>query len=292
MFELKDMGKLTYFLGLQVHCKPNGDIFVNQSKYIKDLIHKAGMDSCKPATTPCKPHQQLLDAEDTILTDPTLYRSLVGSLQYLTFTRPDIVYAVNSVCQFMSSPTEVHLASVKRILRYLQGTIQHGILYSLDTVLHLNAFSDSDWAADLNTRRLVTDYVVILGNNPISWQSKRQNSVSRNSTEAEYKALVHTAANVAWVRNILKDLGVGLFTHPIIHCDNMSAIALSANHVFHSRIKHLDTDYHIVQERVQKGDLEVVYIPTHAQTADILTKGLHNHTFVRHCYNLKLGNPS
>lgn len=144
MFELKDMGKLIYFLGLQIHYRANGDIFVNQSKYIKDLIHKAGMDSCKPATTPCKPHQQLIDAEGTVLTDLTLYRSLVGSLQYLTFTRPYIAYADNSICQFMSLPTKSHFASVKRILRYLQGTLQYGILYFVDTVLNLNAFSDSN----------------------------------------------------------------------------------------------------------------------------------------------------
>ncbi|XP_048443305.1 uncharacterized mitochondrial protein AtMg00810-like [Pyrus x bretschneideri] len=172
------------------------------------------MDSCKSATTPCKPHQQLLDAECIILTDPTMYRSLVGSLQYLTFTRLDIAYAVNSVYQFISSPTEVHFAFVKRILRYLQGTIHHGVLYSSDMVLDLNAFLDSDWAADLNTRRSVTGYAVFLGNNPISWQSKRQNSVSKSSTEVEYKALAHTIANVAWVRNILKDFGVGLLTPP------------------------------------------------------------------------------
>nr|XP_028949296.1 uncharacterized protein LOC114821382 [Malus domestica] len=161
VFELKDMGKLTYFLGLQVDYKTNGDIFLNQSKYIKDLIHKAGMDSCKPATTPY------------------------------------IAYAVNTVCQFISSPTKTHFAAVKRILRYLHGTMHNGILYSLDTVPDRNAFSDSDWASDLNTKRSVTGYVVYLGNNMISWQSKRQNLVSKSSTEAEYKALAHTAADVA-----------------------------------------------------------------------------------------------
>lgn len=124
MFELKDMGKLIYFLGLLVHYKSNGNILVNQSKYIKDLIHKVSVDSCKPATTPCKPHQQLLDAEGTVLTYPTLYSSLVSLLQYLTFTMSDIAYTVNLVRQFMSTPTESHFASIKRILRYLQDTIQ------------------------------------------------------------------------------------------------------------------------------------------------------------------------
>ncbi|KAM2961779.1 hypothetical protein FF1_031321 [Malus domestica] len=292
VFDLKDMGRLTYFLGLQIHYKENGDIFVNQSKYVKDLIHKAGMDSCKPANTPCKPHSQMLLHEGIPLQDSTLYRSLVGSLQYLTFTRPDIAYAVNSVCQFMTAPTYIHLISVKRIIRYLQGTAECGVTYVADTDIHLTAFSDADWAADLNTRRSVTGYVVYLGGNPISWQSKKQPSVSRSSTEAEYKALAHTAADVAWIRLILKDLGVPLPFQPTIFCDNKSAIALSANPVYHSRIKHLDTDYHFVRERVHNGDLLVEYLPTDEQTADILTKGLHSPQFTRHCFNLKLGFPS
>ncbi|XP_070660445.1 uncharacterized mitochondrial protein AtMg00810-like [Malus domestica] len=292
VFEMKDMGQLTYFLGLQVQYKADGSVFVNQSKYNKDLVHKASMESCKPATTPCKPHHQMLHSEGQLLTDPTSYRSIVGSLQYLTFTRPDIAFAVNIVCQFMSSPTDIHFGAVKRIIRYLQGTMNIGITFSANTVSKLTAFSDSDWAADLNTRRSITGYVVYLGHNPISWQSKKQNSVSRSSTEAEYKALAHTAADIAWIRNILKDLAVVLDAPPTIYCDNMSAIALSANPVFHSRIKHLDTDYHFVRERVQQGDLEVLYIPTEEQTADVLTKGLHSPSFVKHFYNLKLENPS
>ncbi|KAM1712704.1 hypothetical protein ACFX12_023548 [Malus domestica] len=200
VFDLKDLGRLTYFLGLQIQYKSNGDIFVHQAKYIKDLIHKSGMDSCKPATTPCKPHSQLLCSEGTLLADPSTYRSVVGSLQYLTFTRPDIAFAVNAVCQYMNSPTEIHFGAVKRILRYLQGTLHNGIMYSAASHPTLTAFSDSDWAADLNTRRSVTGYVVYLGENPISWQSKKQTSVSRSSTEAKYKALAHTAADIAWVR--------------------------------------------------------------------------------------------
>lgn len=159
VFELKDMGKLTYFLGLQVNYKKNGDIYVNQSKYIKDLLHKAGIKSCKPACTPCKSHDQLLVTEGTILLDPSLYHSIVGSLQYLTFTRTDIAYVMNSVCQFMACPTEIHFRAVKRILRFLKGTIQTGITFSADTAVEITTFSDSDWAVDLNTRQSMTGYL-------------------------------------------------------------------------------------------------------------------------------------
>ncbi|CAN6679930.1 unnamed protein product [Malus baccata var. baccata] len=198
VFDLKDRGKLTFFLGLHIHYRDNGDIFVNQTKYIKDLIHNAGLKSCKPTTTPYNPHNLMLVTEGKPLVDPSIYRSIVGSLQYLTFTRPDIAFAVNSVCQFMTSPTDDHLTPVKRILRYLQGTIQAGICYSAIAAVSLNAFSDADWTADLNTTRSVTCYVVFLGNNLISWQSKKQNSVSRSSTEAEYKALAHTVVDITW----------------------------------------------------------------------------------------------
>ncbi|VVA32593.1 Hypothetical predicted protein, partial [Prunus dulcis] len=172
VFELKDMGILTYFLGLQISCKSNGDIFVSQQKYATDLLAKSGMSSCKPCPTPLKPHTQILLTDGIPLKDPKQYRSIVGALQYLTFTRPDIAYSVNIVCQFMNNPTEHHFFLVKRILRYLQGTLSHGFTYSSSGPLLLSAYSDSDWAGDINTRRSTTGFVVYLGSNPVSWQSK------------------------------------------------------------------------------------------------------------------------
>ena len=256
VFDLKDMGKLSYFLGLQVEYKTNGDIFINQSKYAKDLVHKAGMDNCKPTTTPCKPQTQFLTSEGTLLDDPSTYRSLVGALQYLTFTRPDLSYAVNLACQYMTNSTHEHFGLVKRILRYVQGTIHCGITYSSSSDNSIT-FSDSDWAADPNTRRSVTGFVVLMGQNPVSWQSKKQSSVSRSSTEAEYKALAHCAADVVWIRLLLKDLHQFIFEPPLLHCDNLSALALCSNPVFHTRIKHLDIDFHFVREKVHRKDLQV-----------------------------------
>ncbi|CAL8080031.1 unnamed protein product [Prunus armeniaca] len=289
VFDMKDIGRLTYFLGLEVHYQDNGDIFVNQAKYARDLFKKAGMDTCKPCLTPIKPHQSVLKDEGTLLSDPTLYRSLVGALQYLTFTRPDISFAVNTVCQFMNAPTDTHFALVKRILRYLQGTLQYGITFSPSSML-LSGYCDSDWAGDPNTRRSTTSYVVFLGDNPISWSSKKQAAVSRSSTEAEYRALANCAADIAWIRQIMCDLHMTLPEAPIIHSDNMLALALSVNPVFHSCIKHLEIDYHFVRERIQCRDLVVQYIPTDGQVADILSKGLHSPVFIRHRSNLRLGN--
>ncbi|KAL6269518.1 hypothetical protein ACE6H2_026429 [Prunus campanulata] len=289
VFDMKDMGRLAYFLGLQVSYGSTGGIFVHQTKYAQELLNKAGMTNCKACPTPCKPHNQVLQTAGQPLTDPTLYRSLVGALQYLTFTRPDLSYSVNTVCQYMTTPTEAHFDLVKRILRYIQGTIQYGIHFTTGP-WHLQAYSDADWAGDLNTRRSTTGFVVFLGNNPISWQSKKQGSVSRSSTEAEYRALAHTAADLAWVRQVLLDLKVCLPEPPTISCDNLSALALSSNPIYHSRIKHLDIDFHFVRERVQRNDLTVQYIPTEEQLADVFTKGLHSPVFSSHCANMRLGN--
>ncbi|KAI5327629.1 hypothetical protein L3X38_027025 [Prunus dulcis] len=287
VFEMKDMGRLTYFLGLQISYHDNGDIFVCQTKYARDLLAKAGMDTCRSCTTPCKPHCQLLASEGDSLSDPTIYRSIVGALQYLTFTRLDLCYAVNTVCQYMTQPSYLHFQLVKRILRYIHGTLDHGLNFTSGS-WDLHAYSDADWASDVNTRRSTTGFVVYLGNNPISWQSKKQSSVSRSSTEAEYRALANTAADLAWIRQVLLDLRIFLPQPPTIHCDNLSALALSSNSVYHSRIKHLDIDFHFVRERVQKKDLFVQYIPTEEQVADIFTKGLHGPIFLRHCRTLQL----
>ncbi|BBH07344.1 hypothetical protein Prudu_019255 [Prunus dulcis] len=277
VFELKDLGKLKYFLGLEVQYHSGGKIFVNQAKYARDLIKKASMDTCKPCSTPSKPHHQVLKDEGTPLPNPTLFRSIVGALQYLTFTRPDIAFAVNTVCQFM------HILQM-----YLQGTLQFGVTFSPGSMV-LSGFCDADWAGDPNTRRSTTGYVVFLGSNPISWSSKKQASVSRSSTEAEYRALAHCAADISWIRQVLCDLHMIIPEAPLLHSDNLSALALSANPVFHSRIKHLDVDFHFIRERVQSKDLIVQYVPTDEQVADILTKGLHSPIFLKHCSNLSLG---
>ncbi|XP_016652444.1 PREDICTED: uncharacterized mitochondrial protein AtMg00810-like [Prunus mume] len=256
VFELKDLGKLCYFLGLEVHYQPRGMIFINQHKYAKDLIKKASMDTCRPCSTPSKPHHQVLRDEGIPLSDPTHFRSLVGALQYLTFTRPDIAFAVNTVYQYMHSPTNVHFGLVKRILRYLQ----FGVTFSPRTMV-LYGYCDADWAGDPNTCRSTTSYVVFLGSNPISWSSKKQASVSRSSMEVEYRALAHCAAKISWIRQVLCDLHMLIPEAPLLHSDNLSTLALSANPIFHSRIKHLDVDFHFIRERVQNKDLLVQYVP-------------------------------
>ncbi|CAN6572721.1 unnamed protein product [Malus baccata var. baccata] len=285
-FDMKDLGQLNYFLGLQVSYH-SGGLFVSQSKYIKDLLNKVDLQDSKPCSTPCLPSHRLLKDDGDPYHSPEQYRSIVGALQYVTFTRPDIAFSVNQCCQFMHSPMTSHVVAVKRILRYLSGTLDYGLHFKPGQ-LHLQAYSDADWAGDPNDRRSTSGHIVYLGSSPISWASKKQHTVSRSSTEAEYRALAIAAAELAWIRQLLCDLHVSVFTAPVIYCDNISAIALSSNPVFHSRVKHIEIDYHFVRERVIRGDLNVCHVSSKEQVADILTKGLAAPLFQSHCSNLML----
>ena len=161
-FDLKDLGLLHYFLGLQIDYTSSG-LFVHQTKYASDLLKKFGMTDCKPCKTPSSPNFHLLPNDSPVLSDPTSYRSLVGALQYLTFTRPDLSFAVQQACQHMSTPTQNHLQAAKRILRYLQGTLHFGITFTSGPI-SLSAYSDFDWAGDPADRRSLTSMVLFFGN--------------------------------------------------------------------------------------------------------------------------------
>jgi hypothetical protein len=286
-FDMKDLGLLHYFLGLQITYLPDG-LFISQSKYATDIIDKAGMTDCNSSITPCAPYAKLLKNEGAPFTDVKTYRKLVGCLQYLTFTRPDIAYSVNSVCQFMQSPTEQHFLAVKRILRYVKGTLDYGITFK-SAPLELRAYTDSDWAGDPNDRRSTTGMIIFLGNSPISWSSRKQTSVSRSSTEAEYRAMADTASEVLWIRHLLNDLHITLPYAPTLHCDNVSALALASNPIHNSRVKHVEVDIHFTREKVARGDLTLQFVPSLQQLADILTKGLDSPQFKYLCSNLMLG---
>nr|XP_023891192.1 uncharacterized protein LOC112003238 [Quercus suber] len=276
-FELKDLGPLHYFLGLQITRSSKG-LLLTQTKYAQDLLLKLQMQSSKPARSPCAPHLRLVPNEGSLLSNPHEYRSLVGSLHYLTFTRSDLSFAVHQVCQFMSFPTDVHLTAAKRILRYINGTLNFGILLQPGPI-SLSAFSDSDWAGDPFDRRSITGFIAYLGYNPITWSAKKQDTVSRSSTESEYRALASTAVEVCWLRQVFKDLGIFLHNAPNLWCDNVSALAIASNPVFHARTKHLEVDYHFVRERVLRRDLQVKYIATGDKLADIFTKSLSTSQF-------------
>jgi hypothetical protein len=277
-FEMSMMGELSFFLGLQIHQSPRG-IFVNQSKYALEILKKHGMMSCDTYNTPMG-YTTKLDADlHGIPVDPTKYRSMIGSLMYLTASRPDIVFAVYMCSRYQSKPTEKHLSEVKRILRYIKGTINLGIWYPKDSGFELIAFSDADHAGCLDTRKSTSGGLQFLGDKLVSWQSKKQDCTSLSSTESEYVAMSACCAQVIWMRSQLKDYGF-LFNKIPIYCDSNSAIAISCNTVHHCKSKHIDLRYHFIKEHIEKGTVELYFVGTEYQLADLLTKALAPSRFV------------
>ena len=184
-FSLKQLGQLDYFLGIEVHHTPTGSVLLTQSKYICDLLHKTDMAEAKPISSPMVTNLKLSKNGDDLLSDPTMYRSVVGALQYATITRPEISFSVNKVCQFMSKPLESHWTAVKQILKYLKGTLHVGHRFvpaSLHQPLSLHAFCDADWAADLDGQRSTSGAAIFLGPNLISWWSWKQQVVANSLT--------------------------------------------------------------------------------------------------------------
>ncbi|XP_021602452.1 uncharacterized mitochondrial protein AtMg00810-like [Manihot esculenta] len=231
------------------------------------------MVDCQPMPTPLVQRMDVT-SDTTPLGDPTHFRGLVGSLQYLTLTRLDLSYSVNYVSQFMHNPTMSHLKYVRRILQYLKGTIHYGLSFTADTSLALSAFSDADWAGCPTTRRSTTGYCTFLGANIISWCAMKQHTVARSSTETEYRSMAHTVAELTWLGYLLDDLRVYPTRPPILYGDNLSALHLTVNPVLHTRSKHVALDYHYVRERVAQGVLITRYIPSAYQVADIFTKSM------------------
>uniref|UniRef100_A0A2N9FWB6 Uncharacterized protein n=1 Tax=Fagus sylvatica TaxID=28930 RepID=A0A2N9FWB6_FAGSY len=270
-FEMKDLGHLSYFLGLEITSSDDG-FYLTQAKYTSDLLSRAGLTDHKILDTPIEFNARLTPSSGELLPDPTLYWQLVGSLIYLTVTRPDISYAVHQVSQFMSAPRSTHYAAVLRILRYLKGTLFHGLHFSAQSPLTLRAYSDADWAGDLIDRRSTTGYCFLLGSSLISWRSKKHSVVARSSTEAEYRALADTTFELLWLRWLLQDLGVFTSSATPICCDNRSTIQIARNDVFHERTKHIEIDCHLVRHHLLQGSLQLISVSSHDQLADIFTK--------------------
>jgi hypothetical protein len=196
-FALKDLRDLHYFLGIEV-TKIQVGILLSQNKYAMEILERAGMKHCKPASTPLSTSEKLSAHVGVVLgpNDATSYQSIVGGLQYLTLTRPDLGFSVNKVCQYLHSPTTLHLVAVKRILRYVKGTIGMGLQITKSPSMLVSRFSDADWAGCLDDRRSIGGFAIFLGSNLVSWSARKQPTVSGSSTEAEYKAITNATAEI------------------------------------------------------------------------------------------------
>ncbi|KAI4380893.1 hypothetical protein MLD38_007031 [Melastoma candidum] len=284
-FAMKDFGFPSTFLNVQIRRTSTG-LFLSQEHYARRLIQHHGMENSNPTKTPLSP-KFYPSAEGESLADPMPFRALIGSLQYLTLTRPDITYSVNQLSQFIQCPTVVHLQA-RRILRYLNGSAALGLPLKATDTTRLVTFADADWAACPTTRRSTTGYAVYLGSTLISWRSKKQPTVACSSTEAEYRAMAYAVAETNWLSSLARELHISLSRPLLVCCDNLGATYLAANPIQHNRTKHMDIDYHFVREQVQTGDVLIKYVPTKDQRADILTKNLGCASFAAQRSNLTL----
>ncbi|XP_019157958.1 PREDICTED: uncharacterized protein LOC109154654 [Ipomoea nil] len=271
-FKIRYLSTPGFFLGIET-VPSNGGMILSQHRYMVDLLQRSGMTDCKSLTTPASVTQAVTPS-DQPFENPTQYRRIVGALQYLTITRPDLAYAVNRLCQFMHSPTDDHWVMVKRVLRYIKGTLNYGLRLSPSASTNIHAYCDSDWAGCPVDRKSTSGYAVFLGSNLISWLSRKQRTVARSSTEAEYKAVADVAAEVTWMVSLLRELGLHTGRPSNLWCDNLGATYLCANPVFHARTKHVEIDYHFVHDKVASGDFMVNFVSTKDQLADVLTKPL------------------
>ncbi|KAJ4767348.1 polyprotein [Rhynchospora pubera] len=278
-FPLKDLGALHFFLGIAVSSSPN-ELHLSQKQYISELLCRTHMHLAQPVATPMAVNTSISQFDGDPFHDPRLYIAVVGALQYVTITRPDITFPVNKCSQFMHNPTTTHWSAVKRILRYLRGTIDHGLLFKASNSLNLHAYSDSDWAGCPDDRRSTSAFCVYLGNNIISWSSKKQPTVAKSSTEAEYRSLALAGAEVIWIQHILQELYQHLSQPPVLWCDNIGASYLASNPMYHARTKHVEIDFHFIREKVVAGQLLVKFISSRDQIADGLTKGLTSARFL------------
>ncbi|XP_019427217.1 PREDICTED: uncharacterized protein LOC109335536 [Lupinus angustifolius] len=228
VFSIKDLGYIHFFLGVEVIPTSQG-LFLSQHKYIHDLLDRTKMADAKIVHSPMSTTSSLTRYDGVAIANVTEYRSIIGALQYLSMTRPDIAYTVNKLAQFMQNPSSIHFTALKRLLRYLKATIFHGLHLKRSPSNTRYAFSDADWAGNRDDYTSTSANITFYGGNPISWKSFKQKALARSSTEAEYRALVYASAEVLWLSSLLSELVVPLPSAPTIYCDNLGATYLTVN---------------------------------------------------------------
>ena len=250
-------------------------ITLKQDAYARSILKKTRMENWNPTKSPLEHKLKLIKEEYGELVNPTEYRSLVGGLRYLTHTRPDITFAVGVVSRFMEKPKTQHLRAVKGILRYVKGTLDHGLSYTRsEDELKIVGYSDSDLAGDVEDMKSTGGMAFYMNENLITWASQKQRVVALSSCEAEFIAATMAACQGIWLRRLLTEVAKQKVPPVTLYVDNQSALDLMRNPVFHGRSKHIDIRYHFIRDCVEKGEVTVHYVCTKRQKADVLTKAM------------------
>ncbi|KAM7502462.1 hypothetical protein LguiB_001366 [Lonicera macranthoides] len=279
-FEMTDLGRMKYFLGVEVIQKSEG-IYLSQRKYARELLERFGLQNGNPVKNPIVPGCKLSKEGEGVTVDATAYKQLIGSLLYITATRPDLMYVVCLLSRFMANPTVLHMQAAKRVLRYLKGTINLGVFYKRGGPEELLGYTDSDYARDADDSRSTSGYVFMLSNGAVSWASKKQPVVTLSTTEAEYVAAAACACQCVWMQAVLEKLGHTQGQCTTILCDNSSTIKLSKNPILHGRCKHIHVRFHFLRDLANNGVVNLVHCGSSNQIADILTKPLKLDTFLK-----------
>jgi len=271
-FQMSSMGKINFFLGLNIRQSSQG-IFINQEAYTKTLLTKFGMMGESRVKVPMAFGTHLNPSLDKPAADITLYRQMIGSLLYLTSSRPDIMFAVCYCARYQANPREPHMTAVKNIFRYLKKTTSLGLWYPSKSGFFVEAFSDADLGGCGLDRKSTSGGCQFLDGKLVSWQSKKQTCVSLSTAEAEYIAAASCTSQIIWVQNQLRDYGVNMKKIPL-YCDSKSAIRICHNPVQHGKTKHIALRYHFIKDHVEDGNIEIHFVKSQDQIADVLTKAL------------------
>ena len=277
-FEIKDLGGIRFFLGIEV-ARSQRRIFLSQRKYVLDLLAEVGLLDCKPTDTPIVHNHKLSQHTNQVPTDKGRYKRLVGKLIYLSHTRPDIAYVVSVLSQFMHNPSEEHMDAVNQILCYLKTSPGKGLMLSKNNHLNVEGYTDADWEGNVSDRKSTSGYFTFVGQNLVTWKSKKQKVVALSSAEAEFRGMAKGLCELLWLRRLLMEIGFGSSMEMNLFCDNKAATNISENLVQHDRTKHVEVDKHFIKQSIEEKIIRFPFVKSEDQLADILTKAVSSKNF-------------